>query len=135
MSYIGTTFTKPDGTTMTVNRGTETANKPYANMVIFACYEGVRRSATGNLIEPSTTRIYSLKFYEGTEVVVDLVGAIRNKDGMTGLYDKVKNHFYPAPGMTHGNSVGVLGKIDTITETLSKQNIQVRVDNRKVSRM
>lgn len=99
-------------------------------MTVFAMHEGLRRSGTGNLIQPGSVRIYSLKFYDGEKLEVDLVGAIRNRDGMTGLYDKVKNHFYPAPNMTYGDTVGVLGKPDTIAQILAKRNISVLVDNR-----
>ena len=115
VKLIGTTLTHSNGTTSTVTRVSETANKPYANMTVFCFHEGLRRSGTGNLAYPSTSRIYSLKFYDGTTLKVDLVGAIRNKDGVTGLYDKIKKHFYPAHGMTYGSVVGDLGEPDTIT--------------------
>lgn len=104
-------------------------------MVVFAMHDGVRRSGTGNVTQPGTVRLYSLKFYDGDVLAVDLVGAIRNRDGMTGLYDKIKGHFYPAPNMTYGNATGVLGEPDTIAQTLAKRNISVLVDNRTISRM
>lgn len=99
-------------------------------MTVFAMHEGLRRSGTGNLVQPGSVRIYSLKFYDGENLEVNLVGAIRNRDGMTGLYDKVKGHFYPAPNMTYGNAVGLLGESDTVIQTLAKRNISVLVDNR-----
>jgi hypothetical protein len=129
MSMIGSTFTKPDGTTMSVTRVNETADKPYCNMAVFACYEGLRRTSNGGVIEPSTTRIYSLKFYESTTVVVDLVGAIRIKDGMTGLYDKIEKHFYPAPGMSYGNIVGNLGDKETLSNIINEKDVQVVANN------
>lgn len=135
VSYKGTSLKRGDGTTVTWARTSETANKPYANMVVFAMHEGVRRSSTGNMQQPGTVRIYSLKFYDGDTLKVDLVGAIRNKDGMTGLYDKVKGHFYPAPRMSVGNAVGVLGEPDSVAAALSKVNPVAHIDNRAVSRM
>ena len=129
MSYIGTTLTKPDGTTATIARATEDTSKPYCNMTIFCVHEGNRKSGTGNIIQPSTTRIYSLKFYEGTTVVVDLVGAIRKKDGTTGLYDKIAKRFYPAAGMTYGNVVGDIGDIDTVLDSAQNGDIYAVADN------
>ena len=133
IKLIGTTLTKPDGTTTTVTRATETANKPYHNMAIFGYYEGMRRSTYNGMRFPSTSRIYSLKFYEGTTVVVNLVGAIRKTDGITGLYDKVSNHFYPAPMMSHGEVVGNLGNRNTILNT-AQQGIVTAIANNTASR-
>ena len=135
VSYRGTSLKRGDGTTVTFARTSETANKYYANMVVFAMHEGVRRSVTGNLAQPGTVRIYSLKFYDGTTLEVDLVGAIRNSDGMTGLYDKIKGHFYPAQGMTYGAVVGDLGEPDTVEQALAKKSIIAYVDNRTDTRM
>ncbi len=135
MKLIGTTLTKPNGATMTVTRVNETANKPYCNMTIFAGHVGLRRSANGNVSGPSTTRIYSLKFYDGTELKVDLVGAIRKKDGVTGLFDKVAKHFYPAPDMTYGDMVGDLGDKESILESTKKETIDVVVSNPTNTRM
>lgn len=129
VKLIGTTLTKPDGTTATVTRATETANKPYHNMAVFGYYEGLRRSAYNGMRYPSTSRIYSLKFYEGTTVVVNLVGAIRKTDGITGLYDKVSNHFYPAPMMSHGEVVGNLGNRNTILNTAQQGIVTAIADN------
>lgn len=133
IKLIGTTLTKPDGTTTTVTRATETANKPYHNMAIFGYYEGMRRSGYNGMRAPSTSRIYSLKFYEGTTIVVNLVGAIRKTDGITGLYDKVSNHFYPAPMMSHGEVVGNLGNRNTILNT-AQQGIVTAIANNTASR-
>lgn len=135
VSYRGTSLKRGDGTTVTWARTSETADKAYANMALFCYHEGVRRSGAGNLLYPSTTRIYSLKFYDGNTLKVDLVGAIRNRDGMTGLYDKVKGHFYPAANMTYGNSVGMLGTPDDLETAVAKKNPIVYVDNRTNSRM
>jgi len=135
IKLIGTTLTKPNGTTATVTRVNETANKPYCNMAVFAYHEGLRRGGTGYLLYPSTSRIYSLKFYEDTTVKVHLVGAIRNRDGMTGLYDKVADHFYPAANMTHGDAVGPLGETSTLVQAVAKSQIVTYVDNRAITRM
>ena len=135
ISLINTTLTKPDGTTTTVTRVNETSNKPYSNMTIFAYHEGLRRGGYGNLLYPSTTRIYSLKFYEGSTVVVDLVGAIRKKDGTTGLYDKISKHFYPAPGMSHGDSIGGIGDKNTLSECIKQTFSQITINNITDTRM
>lgn len=118
MKLHGTTFTKPNGSTMTVTRVSETANKPYCNLTIFARHDGIRRSGNGSVLYPSSSRIYSLKFYDSNTLECDLVGAIRKKDGVTGLYDKVARKFYPAPGCTYGNVVGDLGEPSDISSSL-----------------
>lgn len=135
MSYIGTTFTKPNGTTMNIARVNEVANKPCANMVVFAKHLGLRRSGSGNVNYPSTTRIYSLKFYESTTVKVDLVGAIRKRDKVTGLYDKISKHFYPAPGMTYGTEIGDIGEKKDLKESTFQAPVQVVVNNITNTRM
>ena len=104
-------------------------------MTIFATHSGLRRSGTGNLVYPSTLRIYSLKFYENTTLKVDLVGALRKKDGVTGLYDKISKHFYPAPDMTYGNVVGDLGDKESILESIDKEIIETVVSNASDTRM
>ena len=135
MKLHGTTFTKPDGTTMTVTRASEVANKPYANMTVFCYHSGNRKSGTGNLAYPSTSRIYSLKFYDGADLKVDLVGAVRKSDGCTGLWDKVSGHFYPAAGMTYGAVVGDLGDIPTIAERDLAEEPNLIADNTAATRM
>lgn len=129
ISLIGTKVTKADGSTATVTRQSETSGKPYANMCVFCMHEGLRRSGTGNLTQPGTVRIYSLKFYEGSTVKVDLVGAIRKSDGVPGLYDKIANHFYPSFGLTYGNAVGDLGSKDTILRSAEKKAFKLHIDN------
>lgn len=131
----GTTVTKTDGTTATVTRVDENTAKPYCNMTVFAVYTGLRCQDTGGVSEPSSTRIYSLKFYDGTTLTVDLVGAIRKADGVTGLYDKVSRHFYPAPGMLFGNEVGNINDTDTVAESLNKADVNVTVVNKNRTRM
>lgn len=135
IKLIGTTLTKPDGTTATIQRSAETTNKPYHNMAIFAYYDGLRRSSYGGLNYPSTSRIYSLKFYEGETVKVHLVGAIRKSDNTTGLYDKISNHFYPAPAMNHGEVVGNLGQRNTILNTAQQGITCAMADNREAGRL
>lgn len=135
ISLRGTTLTKADGTTVTVTRSTEVDSKFYANMTVFCMHEGLRRAATSGIVQPGSVRIYSLKFYDDDDLKVDLVGALRNSDGMTGLYDKVSEHFYPAYGMTYGDVVGDLGTPDTILEAIAKSKIVANVDNRQISRM
>ena len=135
IKLIGTTLTKPDGTTTTIQRSTETTNKPYHNMAIFAYYDGLRRSSYGGLNYPSTSRIYSLKFYEGETVKVHLVGAIRKSDNTTGLYDKISNHFYPAPAMNYGEVVGNLGQRNTILNTAQQGITCAMADNREAGRL
>ena len=135
IKLIGTTLTKPDGTTTTIQRSTENTSKPYHNMAIFAYYDGLRRSSYGGLNYPSTSRIYSLKFYEGETVKVHLVGAIRKSDNTTGLYDKISNHFYPAPAMNHGEIVGNLGQRNTILNTAQQGITCAMADNREAGRL
>lgn len=131
----GTTLTKTDGTTTTVTRTDENTSKPYCNMTVFCLYEGLRRANTGSINEPSSTRIYSLKFYDGDTLTVDLVGAIRKADNITGLYDKISKHFYPAPGMLFGDTVGDIPITDTITDSLNKNDVKCTVVNKNRSRM
>lgn len=135
MKMHGTTFTKPDGTTKTLTRLNETANKPYWNMTVFAYHQGLRQASYGGVIEPSSTRIYSLKFFDGDTLTVDLVGAIRKSDRTTGLYDKVSKHFYPAPGLLYGNEVGDIGEIASIKQSMLKTNPQTIVVNKNRTRM
>lgn len=47
-----------------------------------------------NKAHPQSTKISSYKVYERNEVVRDLVSAIRNSDGVAGLYDLKNNEFY-----------------------------------------
>lgn len=131
----GNIITKADDTTSTITRLSETPDKKYSNMAVFALYEGLRRAATGGVIYPTTTRIYSLKFYDEDTLTVDLVGAIRKRDKVTGLYDKVSKHFYPAAGMLYGEEVGDIGNIPTLTESVEKANIRTTVVNKGCSRM
>lgn len=135
VSFLGTTITRGDGTTVTVSRGTDAANKPYSNMAVFATYNGNRKKVSGDLVNPGSVRIYSLKFYENTTLKVDLVGAVRKKDGVTGLYDKVAGKFYPAPSMTYGGAVGDLGVAPTVAEALNRATPHVTVDNATNTRM
>lgn len=130
-----TTITKTDGTTSTVSRLDETASKPYCNMTVFGLHEGLRRAGNGGISEPSSTRIYSLKFYNGDTLTVDLVGAIRKRDSVTGLYDKVSKHFYPAPGMLFGDVVGDIGDSISMKEAMDKANPQTIVVNKDRTRM
>lgn len=131
----GTTITRANGVTATVTRVDETTGKPYCNMAVFGLYEGLRRTSTGNITEPSSTRIYSLKFYDGDTLAVDLVGSIRKADGITGLYDKVSKHFYPAPGMLFGNEVGDITNVDTVADSLNKADVSTTVVNKNRTRM
>lgn len=130
-----TTITKTDGTTSTVSRLDETANKPYCNMTVFGLHDGLRRAGNGGISEPSSTRIYLLKFYDGDTLTVDLVGAIRKRDSVTGLYDKVSKHFYPAPGMLFGDVVGDIGDSISMKEAMDKANPQTIVVNKDRTRM
>ena len=135
MKLHGTVLTTPTGTTKTITRVSETASDLYSNMTVFAIHAGVRAVSYGNISEPSSTRIYSLKFFDGDTLTVDLVGAIRKSDGITGLYDKVRRHFYPAPGMLFGDDVGDIGPIDTVDQALIKANLQSTVINKNRNRL
>ena len=136
VKLLGTTLTRGDGTAVTITRGTDTANKPYQNMVVFCMYNSTKRcSGTGNVAQPGSVRIYSLKFYESTTLKVDLVGAIRKSDKIPGLYDKVSQHFYPAVGLTYGNDVGDLGAAKTISEQMVSSCPSLAADNTAATRL
>ena len=135
VSYRGTSLKRGDGATVTFARSSETANKPYANMTVFAYHDGVRRATSGSVLYPSTTRVYSLKFYDGDTLTVNLVGAIRKSDGITGLYDKVAGKFYPAPGMTYGDEVGDLGTADTVRMAIARDSAVCTIENMTDTRM
>ena len=132
----GTTYTKPDGTTMTVsNSGTS----PNWNMCVFArMYSATMPATYSNNSEIrcySTTRLYSLKFYNGNTLAVDLVGAYRKADGCTGLWDKVSNHFYPAAGLLKGNDVGDLGTKRSATDSVEILSAQLVTTNTAATRL
>lgn len=135
ISLRGTTLTGANGATKTVTRPSETANKPYANMCVFAMHDGLRRSASGSVSQPGTVRIYSLRFYDGDTLAVDLVGAVRRSDGTTGLWDRVSGHFYPAPGMSYGDVVGDLGEAPTVAGLAATSDVRGVVDNLTDRRM
>ena len=135
MKLHGTTLTCGDGSTLTVVRSSEVANKPYANMTVFAYHSGLRKAGSGTVSYPGSVRIYSLKFYDSNTLECDLVGAIRKKDGVTGLYDKIANKFYPAPGMTHGNNIGDLGESQTLLNSIKALSPQLFAYNDTNTRM
>ena len=135
MKLRGTTLTKPNGTTATLTRISETANKPYSNMCVFAVHNGLRKSGSGTIDQPSSTRIYSLKFYDSDTLECDLVGAIRKRDGVTGFYDKVAEKFYPAPGCTYGDPVGYLGDPRTLEQEATNTIAEAYANNLTDRRM
>ena len=104
-------------------------------MCVFAMHEGLRKATYGTVSQPGSVRIYSLKFYEGTTLVVDLVGAVRNSDGTTGLWDRVAGHFHPAPGMDHGDAVGPLGDAPTVAQLAQASDVGCVADNLTDRRM
>ena len=89
-------------------------------MAVFGLSGATRNlNGTFGVSQPGTVRIYSLKFYDSDVLAVDLVPAIRNTDSMPGLYDKIRNHFYPAFGATYGPSTEItLGSIKTIRQSV-----------------
>lgn len=107
-SYHGTTYTRPDGTTVELAHG---SGHPNWGMCVFCLPDNATLSSWQF---PSSTRLYSLRFYDGDELAVDLVGAVRKSDGLTGLWDKVEGRFWPAAGMTFGDAVGDLGEAGTL---------------------
>lgn len=108
-SLHGTTYTAPDGSVQTVAKAGGTATW---GMAVFC---SITEPATLSKWQfPSSTRLYSLKFYDGDTLAVDLVGAVRRSDGLTGLWDRVEGRFWPAAGMTFGDAVGDLGEAGTL---------------------
>lgn len=109
-SLHGTTYTAPDGSVQTVAKAGGTATW---GMAVFC---SITEPATLSKWQfPSSTRLYSLKFYDGDTLAVDLVGAVRKSDGLTGLWDRVAGRFWPAAGMAYGDAVGDLGEAGTLT--------------------
>lgn len=47
-----------------------------------------------------TGNVYYLKIYDGDTLVRDFVPAVRDKDSVAGMYDKVNNKFYVSEGTT-----------------------------------
>ena len=115
-SYHGTTYTRPDGTTVELAHG---SGHPNWGMCVFCLPDNATLSSWAF---PSSTRLYSLKFYDGDTLAVDLVGAVRKSDGLTGLWDKVEGRFWPAAGMTFGDVVGDLGEKGTLSEQALANN-------------
>lgn len=137
-SLIGNTYTDPTGTARTITRGTTISDKPYHNMSVFAMYEGATRRATvGNLVQPGSVRIYSLKFYEDTTIVVNLTPAVRLSDNVAGLWDSVSNHFYPARGAAVGEKIEnhYFGETYSIAKTIEITNPSLITTNTSASRL
>lgn len=137
-SLIGNVYTNPSGTATTITRGSTIANKPYHNMSVFAMYEGATRRATvGNLVQPGSVRIYSLKFYEDTTVVVNLTPAVRLSDNVAGLWDSISNHFYPARGASVGEKIAnqYFGETYSIAKTIEITNPSLITTNTSASRL
>lgn len=111
-------YTQPDGTTMAA--ASVEGIYPNWGMCVFATETGANWGAKYE--NPSITRLYSLKFYDGDTLAVDLVGAVRKSDGLTGLWDKVEGRFWPAAGMTFGDAVGDLGEKGTLSEQALANN-------------
>ena len=103
-------YTQPDGTTMAA--ASVEGIYPNWGMCVFATETGANWGAKYE--NPSITRLYQLRFYDGDTLAVDLVGAVRKSDGLTGLWDKVEGRFWPAAGMTFGDAVGDLGEKGTL---------------------
>lgn len=109
-SYHNSVYTAPNGQTYNYPCGTV---HPTWGMVIFALPSNATKSAP---YFPSSTKLYSCKFYDGDTLEVDLVGAIRTSDNMTGLYDKVAGKFWACAGLKTGNVVAELGEPPTLLE-------------------
>ena len=132
-SLHGTTYTKPDGTTLTVvNAGTP----PTWGMTVFAGSNMKTRPAGfGGLEYWAKVRIYSLKFYDGETLAVDLVGAVRKTDNVPGLYDKVTNKFWASRGLDFGEPVGDIGEPLTLVEHAARSNITLTDERTANSRL
>lgn len=122
-SLIGDTYTAPDGSTTSVING---GASPAWGMTIFAgSIMPTRPTTYGGLEYWAKVRIYSLKFYEGNTLAVDLIGAVRKSDGVPGLYDKVSDKFWACRGLSHGPSVQDLGELTTVYDRLALSNVNL----------
>jgi len=124
-------YTKPDGTT-TAAASVE-GIYPNWGMCVFATETGANWGAKYE--NPSITRLYSLRFYDGDDLAVDLVGAVRKSDGLTGLWDRVEGRFWPAAGMTYGDEVGDLGDAGTLAAQSLAHNPAVTDTKTEASRL
>lgn len=126
-SYRNGVYTAPDGQTYNMPCGMV---HPTWGMVIFALSNAATKSSYAFF---SSTRLYSCKFYEDDTLAVDLVGAIRNSDNMTGLYDKIADRFWPCAGLQTGDAVREFGENE---ETLLDQTLAINpliVDTKEFS--
>jgi len=129
VSLRGTTYKNASGTTSTVTKNGSASKWP---MNVF----GLMNDTNSNFQNSTgTARVYSLKFYSGDDLAVDLVGAYRKLDGCTGLYDRVSNHFYPAAGMLKGDDVADIGPVRSISEVLLSANPTVTTTNTAATRL
>ena len=124
-------YTKPDGTTMAAS--SVEGIYPNWGMCVFATETGANWGAKYE--NPSITRLYSLRFYDGDDLAVDLVGAVRKSDGLTGLWDRVEGRFWPAAGMSYGDEVGDLGDAGTLAAQSLAHNPTVTDTKTEASRL
>ena len=86
ISFINNVLTLNDGTTQIINsENFSTAN----TLVIFAC----KASTDGNIFEYTASKLYTLKFYDGSILIRNFIPCYRKSDGEIGLYDLVNNVF------------------------------------------
>jgi len=132
-SLRGTTYTKPNGGTLAVvNAG----KSPAWGMTVFAGSNmPTRPMSYGNIEYWAKVRIYSLKFYDGDALAVDLVGAVRKSDNVTGLYDRVAGKFWACRGLSCGPSVRDLGTPRTIEDMISRSNVSLMDGRTKNTRL
>ncbi len=109
-------YTAPNGTTKTLAATSDFITDYY--VYVFCAHETA--TATSSAV---AMRLYSLKFYDGDILAVDLIPAVRNSDEMPGLYDAVEGHFYPCGGLEFGPDTGTdLGDSLTLIESITQEN-------------
>lgn len=94
-NYVGTVTYNADGTKNVVFQSTGsttwTLNTP---LILFANWANTAYTSTNR---PADASIYALKVVKNNTTVRDYVPAMRNSDGVYGLYDLVNDVFYTSP--------------------------------------
>ena len=109
----GNTATLNETDTITPTNNTFTSTK---SVHIF----GFNRN--GNEFNVAGTRVYSLKIYEGINLLHDYIPCYRVSDGEIGMYDRVGEVFYPNAGTGTFGIGPVAGRVDSTTTIESTED-------------
>ena len=115
ISFINNILTLNDDTV--VNIPYEEFNTP-RTITIFAL-----QGPNGGISEKTSSKLYSLKFYDNGNLIRDFIPCYRNSDNEVGLYDIVNDIFYVNQGtgaFTYGKEIDV--KEQNYPITLSSKN-------------